>query len=150
MYTRNLTIPTLVSMLNWNCDCFSMSYPPLRQNIFQLWKTSTYQSPGRVNTQHTCRPQFFFFLYYWEHRCVVDSCAHTRFTYSSLHSSRHDTSQEFFRLVYCTCTSSAPAIEMHSAWVLETVLVQMEYPRSVQVLQEMPRVCPRVCYITVM
>ena len=43
------------------------------------------------------------------------------------------------RLVHSTCTSSAPALEMHSAQVLE-MLVQMQCPRSVQVLQEMLRI----------
>ena len=55
------------------------------------------------------------------------------------HSSRHGSSQEFPRLVHSTCTSSAPALEMHSAQVLE-MLVQMQCPRSVQVLQEMLRI----------
>ena len=30
------------------------------------------------------------------------------------HSSRHGSSQEFPRLVHSTCTSSSPALEMHS------------------------------------
>ena len=57
----------------------------------------------------------------------------------TVHSSRHGSSQEFPRLVHSTCTSSAPALEMHSAQVLE-MLVQMQCPRSVQVLQEMLRI----------
>ena len=52
---------------------------------------------------------------------------------------RHGSSQEFPRLVHSTCTSSAPALEMHSAHVLE-MLVQMQCPRSVQVLQQMLRI----------
>ena len=50
-----------------------------------------------------------------------------------------DMAQEFPRLVHSPCTSSAPALEMHSAQVLE-MLVQMQCPRSVQVLQEMLRI----------
>ena len=45
-------------------------------------------------------------------------------------------------LVHSICTSSAPALEMHSAQVLE-MLAQMECPRSVQVLQEM--LCIQEC-----
>ena len=55
------------------------------------------------------------------------------------HSSRHGSSQEFPRLVHSTCTSSVPALEMHSGHVLE-MLVQMQCPRSVHVLQEMLRI----------
>ena len=43
------------------------------------------------------------------------------------------------RLVHSTCISSAPALEMHSAQILE-MLVQMQCPRNVQVLQEMFRI----------
>ena len=50
-------------------------------------------------------------------------------------SSRHGSSQEFPSLVHSICTSSAPALEMHSAQVLE-MLAQRECPRSVQVLQK--------------
>ena len=63
-------------------------------------------------------------------------------TYSTenyVHSSRHGSSQEFPWLVHSTCTSSAQALEMHSAQVLE-MLVQMQCPRSVQVSQEMLRI----------
>ena len=60
-------------------------------------------------------------------------------TLGILHSSRHGSSQEFPRLVHSTCTSSAPALEMHSAQVLE-MLVQTQCPSSVQVLQEMLRI----------
>ena len=59
-----------------------------------------------------------------------------------VHSSRHGSSQEFPSLVHSICTSSAPALEMHSAQVLE-MLAQMECPRSVQVLQEM--LCIQEC-----
>ena len=45
-------------------------------------------------------------------------------------------------IVHSICTSSAPALEMHSAQVLE-MLAQMECPRSVQVLQEM--LCIQEC-----
>ena len=58
------------------------------------------------------------------------------------HSSRHGSSQEFPSLVHSICTSSAPALEMHSAQVLE-MLAQMECSRSVQVLQEM--LCIQEC-----
>ena len=73
-------------------------------------------------------------------------CSTTRKTASNpgtvrntCHSSGHGSSQEFPRLVHSTCTSSAPALELHSAQVLE-MLVQVQCPRSVQVLQEMLRI----------
>ena len=58
------------------------------------------------------------------------------------HSSRHGSSQEFPSLVHSIRTSSAPALEMHSAQALE-MLAQMECPRSVQVLQEV--LCIQEC-----
>ena len=63
-------------------------------------------------------------------------------TLVSLHSSRHGSSQEFPSLVHSICTSSAPALEMHSAQVLK-MLAQRECPRTVQVLQEM--LCIQEC-----
>ena len=54
----------------------------------------------------------------------------------------HRSSQEFPRLVHSMCTSSVPALEMHSAQVLE-MLVQMQCQRSGQVLQDM--LCTQEC-----
>jgi len=64
--------------------------------------------------------------------CLLSVCG-------ALHSSRLGGSQEFPRLVHSTCTSSAPALKMHRAQVLE-MLVQMECSRSVQVCKK--------CYVS--
>ena len=65
---------------------------------------------GNIANRAECTYILYIYIDNFHHKCGACLCSH---------SSRHGSSQEFPRLVHFTCTSSAPALEMHSAQVLE-------------------------------